>query len=383
MKLPIIGIDVRLATEERTGDAVVCRSLTRSLLKVGRGVFGFRLYTHLEADQAHVLRSMLECQDRPDVEIIALPQGRNRFWWNCWVLPWELNRRPITFYHTQYIAPLWLPTETQLMTHVHDVSFAAHPQWIAWSDRVFLSLLIPRSLRRSSRILVPSRFTCDELERYYPFTRGRVVVIPNAVAPEWLTSVTPERIQAVRMAYQLPERYIVATGTMQPRKNIPFLIQAWQERPAELRDVGLVLTGNRLGHHVDTRLAPIKQGSDIVFPGYLDTPTLQALVAGAAVAAFPSLYEGFGIPLLEAWAVSVPVWASRIPPFEAIAGDAYQSFDPLDLAEAQKTLYSLLVDTSKRERLVQRGRSRLAFFDWDKSASELLVVYQKQLSPSR
>lgn len=380
-KLQIIGIDVRLVSEERTGDSMVFRYLTRALLKK-RGEFHYRLYTHVtETEALDTLRHELECEGREDVEIVSLPGSHNRFVWNALTLPMELWRRPVSVYHTQYIAPLWLPRSVKLVTHVHDVSFAAHPEWIARSDRFFLNLLIPRSLRRSDRIVVPSQFTQEEIIRYYPVTQGKVMVIPNAVGEEWLEPIEPDLREVVRAKYQLPKRYIIASGTMQPRKNIPFLVEAWAKRPESLHEVGLVLTGNPLGHHVDTRVGAVST-EGIVFTGYVPTAELRALMAEAEVLAFPSLYEGFGIPLLEAFAVGTPVWASDIPPFHEVGGEAFASFDPTSLAEAQEILYSLFVDEAKQERLANLGCERLPAFSWSQSADRLSVLYRKLCFPS-
>lgn len=380
-ELPIIGIDIRLVSEERTGDSMVFRYLTRALLR-HRGEFRYRLYTHVTETRAlDKLHHELDCEGREDIEIVSLPGSRNRFVWNAVALPIELWRRPVSVYHTQYIAPLWLPRSVKLVTHVHDVSFAAHPEWIARSDRFFLSLLIPRSLHRSDRIVAPSQFTQEEITRYYPATQGKVVVIPNAVGEEWLQPISAELLASVRTKYQLPKRYIIASGTMQPRKNIPFLLEAWAKRPDSLHEVGLVLTGNPLGHHVDTRLGTVST-EGIIFTGYVPTDELRALIAGAELLAFPSLYEGFGIPMLEAFAVGTPVWASDIPPFREVGGGAFTPFDPDNLAEAQEILYSLFVDEARQERLASLGRERLLAFSWSKSADTLLALYRKLCFPS-
>ena len=378
--LPLVGIDIRLIGQERTGDEVVFLNLTRALLQEGRGQFSFRLLTHESNPQKlEGLRIKLECVGRKDVVVVSLPQGKNRFVWNMLVLPWELSCHPVDIYHTQYIAPLVLPRKTKLVTHIHDVSFAAYPKWIALRDRFFLSLLIPRSLRRSDVIIAPSQFTRLEIERYYPYASGKIAVVSNAVAKDWLVPVAERDMDAIRQMFQLPKHYIIASGTMQPRKNIPLLIQAWVERPEELREVGLVLTGNRFGYHVDIRLSDEAINKRIIFPGYVDVPTLRALVAGAHVFAFPSLYEGFGIPLLEAFASDTPVLASRIPPFEEVGGDAFLAFDPTSLAEMKKTLYSLLVEKDVAQQLIQAGKERLQLFSWEKSAKNLLTIYRTLL----
>lgn len=379
--LPIVGIDIRLIGTQRTGDEVVFFNLTRALLQEGKGQFYFHLFTHeKEETKLIALRAQLECLGRDDVKFVTVAFGRNRFLWNMLALPLQLFRQPVNIYHTQYIAPLFLPSRVKLVTHIHDVSFAAHPEWIAPRDRFFLRLLIPRSLRRSDKIIAPSQFTKNEIETYYPYTHGKVSIIPNAVGREWINPVSAEEVQKVQKEYGLPERYIIASGTMQPRKNIPLLVEAWANRPTELHDVRLVLTGNRFGHHVDARLHDPQVIEEIIFPGYVDLDTLRVLVRGASVSVFPSLYEGFGIPLLEAFASRVPVLASRIAPFQEVGGGAFLSFDPLNIDEMKKNLYSLLIDRDVQQRLIQAGEERIRLFSWVKSAELLLREYRTLLT---
>lgn len=379
--LPIVGIDIRLIGKQRTGDEVVFFNLTRALLQKGKGQFYFHLFTHEKEETKLVaLRTQLECLGREDVKFVSVAFGKNRFLWNMLALPLQLFRQPVDIYHTQYIAPLFLPSRVKLVTHIHDVSFAAHPEWIAVRDRFFLNLLIPRSLRRSDKIIAPSQFTKNEIEIYYPYTQGKVSIIPNAAGREWMSPVPVEEVEKVQKKYGLPERYIIASGTMQPRKNIPLLVEAWAKRPEELRDIGLVLTGNRFGHHVDVRLHDPKVIEEIIFPGYVDLDMLRVLVKGASVSVFPSLYEGFGIPLLEAFASRVPVLASRIAPFQEVGGGGFLSFDPLNIDEMKKNLYSLLIDRDVQQRLIQAGEERIRLFSWEKSAEVLLTEYRTLLT---
>lgn len=379
--LPIVGIDIRLIGKQRTGDEVVFFNLTRALLQKGKGQFYFHLFTHEKEETKLVaLRTQLECLGREDVKFVSVAFGKNRFLWNILTLPLQLFRQPVDIYHTQYIAPLFLPSRVKLVTHIHDVSFAAHPEWIAVRDRFFLNLLIPRSLRRSDKIIAPSQFTKNEIEIYYPYTQGKVSIIPNAAGREWMSPVPVEEVEKVQKKYGLPERYIIASGTMQPRKNIPLLVEAWAKRPEELRDIGLVLTGNRFGHHVDVRLHDPKVIEEIIFPGYVDLDMLRVLVKGASVSVFPSLYEGFGIPLLEAFASRVPVLASRIAPFQEVGGGGFLSFDPLNIDEMKKNLYSLLIDRDVQQRLIQAGEERIRLFSWEKSAEVLLTEYRTLLT---
>lgn len=372
-----VGIDIRLIGKQRTGDEVVFFQLVRQLIRRHDPGIRYELFTdETTDDRLAALRLRLEALGRSDVEIVSLP-AKNRFWWNGVALPWRLWHSPVDVFHTQYILPLWLPRSVRVVTHIHDISFRVHPEWIGWKDRFFLSLLIPRTFRRSDRIITPSQFTRGEIVAKYGILEDQIIVIENAAAEEWWQPTSPEEINRVTKKYGIaPNRYFLSSGTMQPRKNIPFLIDAFREagrnRPTGLK---LVLTGNPAGHNVDSRV--VETGDDaIVYTGYVSDADLRALVAGAAAYVFPSLYEGFGIPIEEALAKGTPVLASDIPVFHEVGGDRIAYFDPRALAPLAETLYTFSIDilSAKREKKPFSGTEQR--YSWAKSAEKLVQLYR-------
>ena len=142
----------------------------------------------------------------------------------------------------------------------------------------------------------------------------------------------------------------------------------------------LVVVGNRTGHHVDTRIdetiAELHLETAVIFPGFVDQGDLPLLVQGAQVFVFPSLYEGFGIPALEAMSQGVPVLCSATPCLQEVAGEAALYFDPTSIADCQEKLYTLLTDTEQRVSGISHGKGRLSLFSWRKSAELLSLVYR-------
>lgn len=382
-----IAIDIRLLGKKRTGDEMVFFHLTKEVLKLDKKNQYLLLTDETEKEKIKALSLRLECAEQKNVKIISLP-SKNRFVWNLWTLPTYLFQNTIDVFHTQYILPIFAPRRTKIITHIHDVSFRAHPKLINWSDRLFLSLLIPRSLRKAARIIAPSQFTKDEIVKYYGINAKKIEVIPNAIGEEFLENIlnNPENDHTIREKYHLPEKFILYVGTLQPRKNIPFLIEAFAKLQTHLRennietsDIKLVLVGNRNAHHMDKRIAEIIAGknleNDVIFPGFIDQEDLPDVIQMADIFVFPSLYEGFGIPLLEAMSQSVPIAATNIPSLRETAGDAAIYFDPVSIANCEEKLYTLIVDKKQREALIQRERGRLHSFSWQKSAELLLEVY--------
>jgi glycosyltransferase involved in cell wall biosynthesis len=216
----------------------------------------------------------------------------------------------------------------------------------------------------------------------------KIIIVPNAVGEEFLKNIPriSEDDSTFKEKYHLPERFILYVGTLQPRKNIPFLIEAFAKLRTRLDsegtgapDIKLVLVGNRKGHHTDKRIADIiakyNLESLVIFPGFIDQEDLPFVYRLADIFAFPSLYEGFGIPLLEAMSQGVPIAASDISSLRETALEAAIYFDPTDVANYEEKLYTLIVDKKQREELIQRGKERLIFFSWQESGKLLLKTY--------
>ncbi len=374
-----VGIDIRLIGKGRTGDEVVFFQLVRALIRRQDPDIRYQLFTDTHSDDSlAALRLNLGALGREDIQIISLP-ARNRFTWNGWVLPWRLFRYPVDVLHTQYILPLFLPRRLKVVTHIHDVSFRAHPEWISVLDRFFLTLLIPRTLARSDRLIAPSVFTRDEICVYFDVPPERIVIIANAAAEEWYQPIPATEIEAVMMKYGLTRgQYFISSGTLQPRKNIPFLIEAFHQ---SVHKHGLahtlVLTGNPAGHNVDAGIRTAIGADRIMYTGYVSEADLRSLVAGAAAYVFPSLYEGFGIPIEEALAQGTTVLASDIPAFREIGRDRISYFDPRALAPLADNLYTFSIrNGSARERQVGRSMPRAQIYSWPASAAKLAELYR-------
>lgn len=384
-----IAIDIRLLGRKRTGDEMVFFHLTKEILKIDTKN-QYRLLTNeTDAEKLAALAKRLECVAQDNVRIVSLP-SKNRFTWNLFTLPRYLFSRQIDVLHTQYILPFFTPRRTKIAVHIHDVSFRAYPALINWSDRFFLALLIGHSLQRATLILTPSQFTKEEIIKYYSIQADKIAVVPNAVGEEFLHTVplTDQDIERLRIKYHLPERFILSVGTLQPRKNIPFLIDAFAKLQERIRNtlpdtapLALVLVGNRNAHHTDTaideRIAAHHIESAVLFPGFIDHLDLPSVIGLADMFVFPSLYEGFGIPLLEAMSQGVAIVASDIPSLRAVAEDSALYFDPTSIANCEEKLYTLFIDSEQKKLLIRRGYDRLRFFSWQKSAQLLNDIYNK------
>lgn len=376
-----IGIDIRLIGKKRTGDEVVFFNLVKSLARIETN-HGFELLTDITDEK--ILREISEnlgIVEKDNFKIVSLPTS-NKFAWNFWTLPKYLRVNPVDIYLTQYITPFFVPRSIKIATIVHDISFDFFPQFIKFSDLFFLKTLIPLSLKRADKIIGVSQFTRDEIIKFYNPDSNKVEYIYNAVGEQFLSeSVSSEEKKAVQEKYQLPEKFFLYLGTLQPRKNIPHLIEAFARIKDRLDGEKLVICGNLAAHNCDKKIKETvkRHGLDeeVIFPGFIDEQDKVAVFSLAQVFVFPSLYEGFGIPLLEAMSQGVPVLASDIASLREIGAEGALYANPVEIAEFSEKLYNISKDAKLRQELIQAGRRRVSFFSWEKSASQILAIFEK------
>lgn len=374
-----IAIDIRNIGRRRTGDETVFVNLIRALAKTDRSNSYELLTGDMDESTLSRVRTILGVADMPNFRVVPIG-STNKFVWNMLVLPKYLRRHHVDIYHTQYIIPFFLPRDVRVVTHIHDVSFKAYPNLIARMDLFFLNALIPRSIRRSDAIVAVSQFTKDEIVKYYPGAQSKIHVVPNAVDDAFFgSSVSETERNRVRTKYSLPETFILYVGTLQPRKNIPALISAFSLIKDRLPGVKLVLAGNRQGHHYDQQIDSILVSrsleEDVVFPGYVDAQDMRALYTLARVFAFPSKYEGFGIPILEAMVTGTPAVVSDIPVHREVANDAALFVKVSSIDSFAEMLYNACTSDTLRDDIERRGRARAESYSWESSARLLRAVY--------
>ena len=374
-----IGIDIRNIGKKRTGDEAVFLNLVKNLAEID-SQNEYLLFTDIT--DAAILRDMvaepLGIANRRNLKIVPL-KCLNKFTWNFWTLPNYLRKNPVDIYLTQYITPFFVSKKVKIVTIIHDLSFNFYPRFIKKTDLFFLKTLIPISLKRADKIIGVSRFTRDEIIKYYKISPEKADWIHNAVSKDFLSQdASDEKIKLVKKKYKLPDKYILYIGTLQPRKNLPVLIEACTGIKEKLGNIKLVIAGGR-GHNYDPRIdkAVSKCGLEktAVFPGFIDEEDKAALMAGAQIFCFPSLYEGFGIPILEAMSAGTPVVASNIAPHREIAENSALFFDPRNPQALGQQIEKLCRDENLRQELAQKGKNRVQNFSWEKTAEKMLFIF--------
>ncbi|GMV93976.1 MAG: glycosyl transferase [Candidatus Hydrogenedentota bacterium] len=295
------------------------------------------------------------------------------------VLPWLARKHRFDLLHTQYAAPPWCPCPT--VVSVHDIGWVRFPELFPPLLRSRLALLTPGTLRRAARIFVLTDAIKREIADVYEVAEERMDVVAPSVDPRFFAEASAEDMQRIRARYDLPEAFVLYVGALQPRKNLARLATAF----AQLRDHGLphalVLTGKRAWLHSGMleAIESLQLRDRLRFTGYVDAEDLPTLIRAADAFAYVSLYEGFGLPALEALASGVPCVVSNDPAIAEVCGGAAISCDPLDLDDMERALVSALTDDPLRQRLHRAGPTQAARFTRASMAAAAVQGYREAL----
>ncbi len=264
-----------------------------------------------------------------------------------------------------------------VVTTLHDATFFTLPEVHQRVKRTFFRAWTTVSLRRAGRCVVPSRATLDELSRVTRAVHGQVEVAHHGVDAARFHVPSAQEVEAARRHLGLRAgRYVGFLGTIEPRKNVPALIEGWQQAVAGSADPpALVLAGGRgWDERVDEVLARVPAHLEVLRPGYLPLELLAGFLGGAEVLAYPSLAEGFGLPVLEAMACGAPVLTTRALALPEVGGDAVAYTEP-DAASIAGRLRQLLHAPGERARLSAAAVERAAMFTWRACAQQHLHAY--------
>ena len=266
---------------------------------------------------------------------------------------------------------------------VHDLSWIRHPETHPRQRLVAMSRHFPRSLERASAILTDCSFVKQELVETFGLNPERVTPVLLGVSPDF-SPRAPAECNAFLADHGLAHgQYVLSVGTLEPRKNIPTLIDAYSMLPADLQQrFPLVLVGMRgwLTSGLEARMKPLVERGVIKPLGYVADEMMPLIYSGAAAFVFPSLYEGFGLPPLEAMACGTPVISSRSSSLPEVVGDAGVLVDPMNVDALAESLRRVLEDRAFAEVLAQQGVRRAAGFSWKKTAAETIAVYRRALA---
>jgi glycosyltransferase involved in cell wall biosynthesis len=362
-----IGIDAsRLAVTNRTGTERYTFELLGALARLDRHLPYTLYYNRLPATLPPL---------GPNFSLRAIPFPRL---WTYTRLSLEMAQHPPdVLFVPAHVVPLRHPSRS--IVTIHDLGYLVFPQAHTAARRLELHFSTLWSTRAAQRIIAVSHATRQALIDHYGTPADKITVVHHGVSSHFRPVSESAIIEHTRTRYGIEGQYVLYIGTLQPRKNLVRLIEAFArlvhgetDSATPARPIHLVLAGKKgwLTHAIEQRSAELGIAGQVHFTGYVDDGDIPALLSGALAFVFPSLYEGFGMPVLEAMACGTPVLTSTTTSLPEVAGDAALLVNPHDTQAIANGLARLACDTSLRESLRARGLERVATFSWARCAEE-------------
>jgi glycosyltransferase involved in cell wall biosynthesis len=375
---PSIGIDYTSALSQGGGIGRYTRELIAALAALDRDT----PYVLFAAGQTR--RALPPSPGSNFAWKPALPNSEwlARLWHRARLpLPVETWTGRVGLFHSPDFTLPPLRRGTRSLLTVHDLSFVRAPQTATAGLRAYLNSVVPRSVLRADLVLADSEATRQDILDLYRTPPDKVSVLYSGVDGRFQPVTDQAARQALRVRYAIGDGpYILSLGTVQPRKNYPRLIEAF--RQLDDPDLKLVIAGGRgwLDSPLYELVRSARLEKRVQFLGFVADEDLPALYSAAGAFAFPSLYEGFGLPVLEAMACGVPVVTSNVSSLPEVAGEAALLVDPQDVTALAEALSRALTDDKQRQLMIRRGLARVKLFTWEAAAARLKDHYVRLLS---
>lgn len=361
-----IGIDARVLFGPHTGDRTYLLNLLRQFAAMNLPHEFILLSDRFEP---------LPFQLSSNFHLTLLPR-LHRWLYTGILLPRACSLFRVDLLHVQYIAPLFAPCP--IVTTVHDVHWKRFPETSPAKDRFLLDIFLPLTFLRTAAVITDSKASQSDIVKFFQVPPAKVRVIYLAAEERFFNRLSETDRRVVLERYGLTEGYVLFVGVIQPRKNLERLLHAF----ALLRLRGecrtLIVVG-KIGwktEHLFRLVDKLRLRQHVRFVGYIPDEDLPAIYQGASVFVYPALWEGFGLPVLEAMASGVPVLTSNTSSLREIAEGAAVLVDPLSVKSIFDGLHELLTDEILRNELSQLGLKRARRFSWRKTAEETLKVYE-------
>jgi glycosyltransferase involved in cell wall biosynthesis len=391
-----IAIDGRTIVQLRSGVGMYAERIVRGLLQIDHD----NEYYVFLTEPAPTLQF-------PNLTHILLDGHHQMFlkhWWENISLPHFLETRQIDLYFSpsfmlpilprfaslgrflplpaQWKIPFNLDRRVKYVTSIHDLVGFALPETFTLKMRLWQRLFVSNAVHVADRILASSVSTQRDLFRFFEFDRQKVSVVYLSLE-ERFAPVNERRLLAkVRTKYSLPERFVLSVGTIEPRKNIAGVARAYSLLPRHLRDKCKLIIAGGKGWHTDAIFGEIKQlgiEKDVSFLGFVDYEDLPSLYSLAEVFVYPSLYEGFGFPPLEAMACGTPVITSTRSSLPEVVGDAAILTEPTDYGTMSNEMCRVLTDEKIRGEMRRKGLRRAKLFSWRVAAKQTLEIFESTM----
>jgi len=342
-------------------------------------------YTVFVNGQETVKRLRQEQEQAAQIEYIPVnwPENKpaSRVVWEQRDLPALLRERRIEVFHSPAnVLPEMLPRECASVVTLHDLAFLLYPEVLTRAKRVYHRIFTPRSLRRATAIIAVSNSTKEDAVKLVGIAPGRIQTVYTCIDERFSNVITNEEKQTFYREHGLDGGYLLYLGTLEPRKNIPTLLEAYRElREVYSRKEKLALVGGKgwLYDEIFAKAQSLGLASEVLFPGYVSNEEQLLWYHGASAFAYPSLYEGFGLPVAESLACGVPVVTSNVSSLPEAGSDIALIVDPLDSHALAAALQRALTDTLLRQRCSELAPTVSQRFSAQAMARQTIAVYEQ------
>lgn len=299
----------------------------------------------------------------------------------AFTLPLELFRRPVDIFHATFVPPV-LSSAKYVFT-VHDLAYLIHPEWFPPLVRYRLSRFISRGIRKAVKIITVSEVAKSDIVKYYDVNENNIEVIYEGVNGHYGPVKDKVAVRRVLKKYKIDGDYVLYTGRFHVRKNIIRLLRAFDiVRKEDHPELKMVLIGGDQYHGFQVFQAIKDMGLEhhVICPGHVEDRELPLFYNGARLFIYPSLFEGFGLPPLEAMRCGIPVIASNCTSLPEILGDAALLIDPYKIDDIAEKMIQLISNEDLRKKMIERGLLRASRFTWEETARKTLNVYKEACS---
>lgn len=357
-----IGMNIQASKGRTTGLGVYTANLTHFLVQESQNGFQFRFYGKQTEQDLNTFHRLLW----ENVELLRLAR-----------------RDRIDILHAPAFAPPF-PSDFKVVVTVHDLIGMFFPNQLSWPSRFYWGKWLPHCVKRASAIVAVSENTKRDLVNYLRIPEKTIHVIYPSGHETFSPHADAKELSRMKARFCIREKYFLFVGTIEPRKNLVRVVQAFARF---LKRYGrhdsswqLVVVGMKEYAHGRSFKSLVGQSAagleDVIYTGYVSNESLNLLYCGAEAFVFPSLYEGFGIPILEAMACGVPVLTSNLSSMPEVSGDAALYVDPSSVERITDGMIEIVEDASLRKDLMQKGFERVKHFSWKETARQTLRVYE-------
>jgi glycosyltransferase involved in cell wall biosynthesis len=365
-----IGIDAHAIGGQLTGNETYIKNLILALAEIDQANDYVLFFTRPELARQWTGRfpNFQVHRLRPHTPYIRIPFS----------LPLALYRTGVDLLHVQYTAPPWCPKP--VVATIHDLSYEHFPELFTARERFFFKRTILHTARQAAAVLTGSEYSRQDIAQTYHVPPEKVIVTPYGFNQAFQPVRDSIKIEAIKKKYQIEQAYLLTVGNLQPRKNLPRLIRAYTRLREQVDDFHhqLVIVGKKawLFEPVLREARHSRYVTDIIFTDYVPEEDLPILYSGATVFVYPSLFEGFGLPVLEAMACGAPVITSNTSSLPEVVGDAGIMIDPHDEQALAVAIQRIVADARRRAHLSEQGLQQAQKFSWRRTAELTLRTYE-------